>query len=172
MKSRHTSDGRAFSGASIEGGKGRIYGYLGEEIPIAQLNGAIRKNTKDYDFVYKGYTFEVKTKVRKDVKMWYDASVDQSSSHQRPDFYIFVAVIGPRNFHRKSEDFIIDYNYEDSYIMGFIGRDKFFKKARSFNAGDIDPSNGIKYRDGINLVKYQDLIDFNQIKNLKGKNNG
>jgi hypothetical protein len=56
-----------------------------------------------------------------------------------------------------SKDEIINYKYTTAWILGYLHRAEFYGQARHFRAGDIDPSNGIKYRDSIYLVKCTEL---------------
>ncbi len=167
---REIEAGPAYKGASIEGGKGRFYGFLGEEIVHAAMPELKMDNTKDYDFTYKNFTFDVKTKTRKErPEGHYDATVDQSSFHQTPYFYIFVSILAPQNLIKQSAKEIMDFPYTKAWIMGFIPRKMFYEKSRFFNAGDIDPSNKIKYRDSIYLVRYNQLLEIRKlVKALKG----
>lgn len=157
---RDIDAGPAFKGASIEGGKGRFYGFLGEEIALASIPGAVLENTKNYDLKIGSTTFDVKTKTRKDYpKDWYDASVDKSSSHQTPDFYIFMQILAPQNLIRHSAEEIRNFPYQKAWILGFISRKSFYLAPPTFfSAGSTDPSNGIKYRDSIYLLKCNKLL--------------
>jgi hypothetical protein len=157
---RDLDAGPAYKGASIAEGKGRFYGFLGEEIVHATMPGLQQENTKDYDFRFGNFTFDVKTKTRKDMpELWYDATVDKSASHQNPYFYIFVSIMAPQNLIRQNIEEIRNFDYKRAWILGFLPRETFYERARFFNAGDVDPSNGIKYRDGIYLVRINQLKD-------------
>ena len=164
---RDVEAGPAFKGASIEGGKGRFYGFLGEEIVLATIPGTVLENTKNYDLKIGNVTFDVKTKTRKDPpKAWYDASVDKSSSHQTPDFYIFVQILAPQNLIRLSAEEIRNFQYQKAWILGFISRKDFYAAPPTFfTAGSTDPSNGITYRDSIYLLKCGKLSDSNKLVN-------
>jgi hypothetical protein len=159
-KTRDLEAGPAYKNASIQNGKGRFYGFLGEEIVHQSLPGSILAPTKDYDLIYRNFTFDVKTKTRKDPpKPWYDATVDQSATHQNPYFYIFVQILAPQSLIKLSTNEIRNFPYQTGWIIGLIPRTMFYEKARFFQAGDVDPSNGIKYRDSIHLVRCNQLID-------------
>lgn len=157
---RDIEAGPAYRGASIAGGKGRFYGFLGEEIVKQAMPELILDNTKDYDFIWRNFTFDVKTKTRKEPpKSWFDATVDKSAKHQLPDFYIFVQILAPPNLIKQSIQEIRSFHYQKAWILGFMPRGQFYQTARFFNQGDVDPSNGIKYRDSIYLVRCEQLLD-------------
>lgn len=159
-KQRDLEAGPAYKNASIENGKGRFYGFLGEEIVKEYMPGLVQENTKDHDFRFKNFTFDVKTKTRKEApKPYYDATVDQSASHQKPFFYIFVQILAPHLLIKKNAEEIREVPYKTAWILGFMPRTMFYNKARHFTAGQVDPSNGIKYRDSIYLVRCDQLLD-------------
>lgn len=161
---RESDAGDPYKGASIENGKGRFYGFLGEEIVHELMPQLIQENTKDYDFRFKDFTFDVKTKTRKNKpEPYYDATVDKSASHQNTNFYIFVSILAPQNLIQKTHSEIVHFPYTTAWIMGFITRKDFYKNARFFKAGDIDPSNKIKYRDSIHLVRYDQLFEIRKL---------
>lgn len=167
MKARHAEAGNAYKGASIQGGKGRIWGILGEEVVLSALPGAISCNTSDYDIIFRRATLDVKTKTRKDIpELRYDATVDQSAKHQNPNAYMFVSIVAPQSLMKETEQYILNYEYKEAYIMGFLDRQSFYAKARYFNSGDVDPSNGLKYRENIYLVKYDQLMPLSLLFNL------
>lgn len=167
---RDMKAGATFKRASIEGGKGRFYGYLGEEIVKQEIPQFIHCDVKDYDLKFDKYTFDVKTKTRKEApKPWFDATVDESAHHQRPDYYIFVQILAPQNLIKMSKDEIRNYKYTTAWILGYLHRAEFYGQARHFRAGDIDPSNGIKYRDSIYLVKCTELKSAQVLKDKIAK---
>jgi hypothetical protein len=155
---RDQEAGKPFRRASIEGGKGRFYGYLGEEIVKQEIPQFIHCDVKDYDLKFDKYTFDVKTKTRKDSpKPWFDATVDESAHHQRPDYYIFVQILAPQGLIKLPIEEIKNYKYTTAWILGYLHRAEFYDLARFFRAGQTDPSNGITYRDSIYLVKCKQL---------------
>lgn len=160
---RDLAAGGAYRGASIKGGKGRFQGFLGEEIAHAAFEGSVLDPCSDYDLIFVGKTWDVKTKVRKDEPQpYFDATVDQSADHQRSDLLIFVAILGPHLLTDKSIEEIRKYEYTKAWIMGISTREDFYRKARHFKSGEVDPSNGLKYRENVSLVKYSQLTDVNR----------
>lgn len=167
---RDIAAGPAYRGASIKEGKGRYYGFLGEEIVAQTVPTSILENTKNYDLRIGNATFDVKTKTRKDApKPFWDATVDDSANHQRPDHYVFVQILAPQFLIKKSVDEIRNYEYSEAWILGYMPRSEFYEKRRHFNAGDQDPSNGITYRDGISLVSIGQLHDILRLINALKK---
>lgn len=163
-RNRHINEGDPYEGASIEGGKGRFYSFLAEEILVENLLGSVSSPTKNYDVLFGTLKLEVKAKTRKDTpRPNYDATVDKNSEHQRPDFYVFFSILAPQYLSDKEEQFILNYPYETAYLLGYIRRDEFYRKAVSFNQGDRDPSNGLWYRENINLVKISELTPIENI---------
>jgi len=155
---RDQEAGKPFRRASIEGGKGRFYGYLGEEIVKQEIPQFIHCDVKDYDLKFDKYTFDVKTKTRKDSpKPWFDATVDESAHHQRPDYYIFVQILAPQGLIKLPIEEIKNYKYTTAWILGYLHRAEFYDLARFFRAGQTDPSNHVTYRDSIYLVKCNQL---------------
>lgn len=159
---REKEAGAPYKGATIEGGKGRFYGFLGEEVALAAIPGAIQDNSKDHDFKIGGVTFDVKTKTRKDTpKDWYDGTVDQSANHQRPNYYVFVHIVAPQNLNKLPYEQILNFEYKDAWITGYISREKFYSPgyAKYFRSGEIDPSNGLKYRENCYVLSYKRMND-------------
>jgi hypothetical protein len=167
---RDEQAGKPFRRASIEGGKGRFYGYLGEEVVKQEIPQFIHCDVKDYDLKFDKYTFDVKTKTRKDApKPWFDATVDESAHHQRPDYYIFVQILAPQGLIKLPIEEIKSYKYTTAWILGYLHRSEFYSLARYFRAGETDKSNNITYRDSIYLVKCNQLKSANVLKDKISK---
>src|SRR6476469_8296964 len=88
-KLRHLHYGKAFKNHEIEGGKGRIWGSLGEILVGSVIGplGATETLNFDYDLIWNDKTWDIKTKTRKDLPMadW-DAAVNASAMHQKTNY--------------------------------------------------------------------------------------
>lgn len=156
--------GEPFKGASISEGKGRFYGFLGEEIVKHTIPELVHECTKDYDFRFQNVTFDVKTKTRKDApRSNFDATVDGSAFHQQNNVYIFVQILAPQGLIYKDIDSIRSFEYTKAWILGFLPKTMFYEKARYFKAGSVDPTNNLKYRDNIHLVRCDELVDISEL---------
>lgn len=125
---------------SITKGQGNLAGIVGEEIALAVLGGTFANEEKNIDFdliLPDGRTVDVKTK-RTSVKPLphYECSIS-TYYQQQCDLYAFVRV------------------HNDLHVGWFLGvydRDKFYKDCTHFKKGDIDKSNGFKFKaDAYNL---------------------
>jgi len=125
---------------SITRGQGNLAGFVGEEIALAVLGGTVANDEKNVDFdlvLPNGLTVDVKTK-RTSVKPLphYECSIN-TYYEQQCDLYAFVRV------------------HNDMHIGWFLGvydRVAYYKDCTSFKKGDIDKSNGFKFKaDAYNL---------------------
>ena len=111
---------------SITKGEGNAAGFLAE-IVVADLLGAQKKSTKDYDLITKeGKTVDVKTK-RTNVppKSYYECSIAKTSLHQNCDYYVFTRCLPDGTL----------------YILGDFEQDAYFVKARKLEKGQQDGDN-------------------------------
>jgi len=125
---------------SITNGQGNLAGFVGEEIALQVLGGTVANDEKNVDFdlvLPSGLTVDVKTK-RTSVKPLphYECSIN-TYYEQQCDLYAFVRV------------------HNDMHIGWFLGvydRVAYYKDCTSFKKGDIDKSNGFKFKaDAYNL---------------------
>lgn len=112
---------------SILSGRGNLAGFVGELV-VADLTGATRQNTKDYDLITPdGLTIDVKTKRTKfKPEDDFEASIAKTSLHQGCSIYCFVRVL---------------YNLSWAYVCGFYPKERYFEDATYLKKGDYDPSN-------------------------------
>lgn len=132
---------------SITKGAGNIAGYLGELAAQQTIGGKI-VDTRDFDIVTDdGIKWDVKTK-RTTVKPKdnYECSVSQYNTRQECDKYLFVRVMT---------------DYSKAWIIGWLTKDDFFKKANFVPKGTYDPSNKWKAKAACYSVIFTDL---NEIK--------
>ena len=136
---------------SIRKGKGNIVGYLGEEIVAHYMKADIISNDEgtekyNYDLVKDGKKIEVKSKERTvPPKGYYDASVAETSRHQKTDIYVFTS---------------IQCNGGEpvrAWICGQKDAKEYFEQARFYAKGDIDPSNNFEVLTDMHNMPYKDL---------------
>ena len=112
---------------SITKGQGNLAGIVGEYIVHKYLKDSEWQNTYDYDLIENNKKIDVKTKrCSSKPRDNYDCSVAETSLHQGCDEYIFVRILN---------------NLSKAWILGRMGRDAFFKKAKHMKKGQVDKSN-------------------------------
>lgn len=125
---------------SITKGQGNLAGFVGEEIALSVLGGTVANEEKNVDFdlvLPNGLTVDVKTK-RTSVKPLphYECSIN-TYYKQQCDLYAFVRV------------------HNDLHVGWFLGlydRDQFYQDATHCKKGDVDKTNGFKFKaDAYNL---------------------
>ena len=136
---------------SILKGKGNFAGYLGEEIVASYIQAEIISNDEgeekyNHDLTRGGKKIEVKSKRRTvPPRDYYDASVAETSAHQKPDIYIFTSI------QFKGSEPI------KAWICGQKDAREYFAEANFYAKGDIDPSNGWKVSTDCHNLPYKDL---------------
>ncbi len=116
---------------SVTGGKGNIYGALGEIIVHDYYkdkgNEVKHIGNYDYDLLIDRYKIDVKSKVTSvEPKLDYNCCVYSYNTKQKCDFYLFTR---------------IHYSLEVGYILGAIQKDMFYKNA-IFNKKDEYDGHG------------------------------
>ena len=156
-RARQKADALGAINNSIIRGQGNVAGYLGEEAVASYLGADIMSNDEgtqkfNHDLILlDGRRAEVKTKRRtvppcetnENPKRIHDASVADTSRHQKPDLYIFVSLhfgeVIKKN--RKIE------GYKDLKAVWLLGQktlEAYFKLATFWAKGTVDPTNGFK----------------------------
>ena len=131
---------------SILRGGGNAAGYLGEEAVASYINAAIIScndgdDKYNYDIWKNDKRIEVKTKRRTvPPQDFFDVSVAKTSTHQRPDLYIFVS-IEFENYKREG-GIKVYRGIKNIWILGQAEPEDYFARAKVWQAGDVDPSNG------------------------------
>jgi hypothetical protein len=148
---------------SIRGGRGNIYGYLGEEIFHKLYPDAKRINGYDHDFELRRFSnlaepvdvkVDVKTKMTGYVpKPEYEASVTKMPKQQDTHIYYFCRV------HKDTRK---------GWAIGWEYSDCFFKRAYLKEKGDKDPSNGMVCKRTCWNIFHNQLRDPRTILNLMG----
>jgi len=129
---------------SFTGGRGNIYGFLGELSFLEVLEDAEHTNTYDYDITLKnGKTLDVKTKKTTVVPLpSYECSVGSYNTKQSCDMYGFVRV------HK---------DCQTAWILGVMDKEEFFTEATHYNKGDFDPSNNYTVKSSCYSIAIEDL---------------
>jgi hypothetical protein len=138
---------------SIRSGNGNLAGFLGEECVLNAISGSLKSNTYDYDILIGDKRFEVKTKDRTVApRPEYECSIPNYNTKQLADYYIFVSLL------RKNNDYL------KGYVLGYMSKDEYFKKATLLKKGDIDKSNNFTVKADCWNLKINEL---HQIKGNK-----
>ena len=131
---------------SILRGGGNLAGYLGEEAVAAYIGAEIISCNKgddkyNHDLWKNNKRIEVKTKRRTvPPQNFFDVSVAKTSTHQRPDLYIFVS-IEFENMTMENEKRVYR-GIKNIWILGQAEPEDYFARAKIWQAGDVDVSNG------------------------------
>jgi len=137
---------------SITNGQGNLAGFVGEEIALQVLGGTVANDEKNVDFdlvLPNGLTVDVKTK-RTSVKPLphYECSIN-TYYEQQCDLYAFVRV------------------HNDMHIGWFLGvydRVAYYKDCTSFKKGDIDKSNGFKFKSDAYNLRIDQLKEIESVR--------
>jgi len=170
--------GERHKAESICGGKADLAAYFAEEV-IANELGANNISTNygsqkfNFDMFFKGFKFDVKLKRRlfdpiDTNKLIYDASIAETSLHQKTDGYIFMSITFGRSNGKKGKDAVY-YDPKSVWFCGFMGKKNYFKNAKYWKVGDIDPSNGWEVRSSCYNVPYKNLLSFDKLLNIPQK---
>lgn len=143
LKARDKSRKMGSLNKSILRGGGNLAGFIGEFVAQVVMGGKI-ENTFQYDLVLEnGEKVDVKTKQTGfEPKPDYDCSVSSESNVQDCDKYAFVRV---KN------------DLTTAWFLGSITKKDFFKKAKHFKKGEIDPSNNYAVKADCWNLKIKDL---------------
>lgn len=133
---------------SITKGERNTLAFLGEEI-VASVLKASESNTYDYDLIHKDKKIDVKSKnTTVTPKPDYEVSVAELNTKQKCDYYVFTRV---------SDDL------STGWILGYMEKEEYYKKARFLKKGEIDGSNSYEVKsDCWNMF----ISDLKPIKNL------
>ena len=152
LKEAGLRDTGAYGKTSFMNGKGNIPGFLGEYMVMSVLGDKCRlADEYDYDIICsEGRTIDVKTKVTTVVpKPFYEASIAETSLHQKVDEYVFCRV-----FKDKAG------TYTHGWVIGKITKANYFKQAVFLKKNTIDKSNNYKVRASCYNLPYSKLNKF------------
>jgi len=154
-KRREKNAGESYKGSVLDR---RFHGFLAEEIVYAIVPRLLRDNNSDHDFRYEDYTFDVKAKTwPSKPKPYFVHDVLEISQHQKTTFYIFVSIEAPRNICKRSMKRVLNYPYKRAWIMGFMSKKTFLKKAKFCEKGQRDHRRKT-FRFNSYTVRYSQLI--------------
>ena len=135
---------------SITKGQGNIHGFLGEIIVSKFLDIEI-SNTYDYDMIFNNIKIDVKTKrVTTPPKDYYECSVANLNTKQQCDVYVFTRILK---------------DMTQGWILGYLNKEDYFKKATFMKKGEIDPSNNWKVSTDCYNLPINKLNNIKLIKN-------
>lgn len=135
---------------SITKGTGNLAGFLGEIAVQTYLENAIEENTYDYDLIYNNIKIDVKTKRTSVVpRPEYESSVVAYNIRQKTDVYVFTRIFG-----------------DTCYIMGYMPKEEYYKKARYLKKGTRDGDNWFTVKENCYNMFYKDLYRIEQLKEL------
>ncbi len=136
---------------SITKGESNIFGALGEILIFDYYSDAdiVLESTYDYDMIINGYCVDVKTK-KTTVKPQEDylCSISAFNTKQKCDYYFFVRITTDLN---------------SGYLLGYISKDDFYKKAIWKNKGDVDV-NGFVFKDDCYNLEIKYLHEFQRTR--------
>ena len=141
---------------SITEGDGNLAGFIGEAIANSVINGELA-NTYDYDILgTDGVKYDVKTKrCTSAPKPHYECSVAAFNTKQACDVYVFTRVWF---------DISRRPRWRGGYILGYMEKQEFYRRARKLNRGDIDPSNNFVVKADCYNIKISDIKQFGEKK--------
>lgn len=133
---------------SITNGEGNIIGCIGEVV-VSQYFGVPLENTYDYDFVWKGYRMDVKSK-RTSVfpQPHYQCDISTVNNHQECDAYVFAR---------------IDMSKDILYLLGYLPKDDFYNRASYVPKGSVCSTNGLIFKHNNYSVSISELLPLPEI---------
>lgn len=109
----------------------KFIGMLGEIIVLDSVKNAVKCNTYDYDILYCGQTYDIKTITTTKIPNTKTVvRLFKSSLHQKCKYLIFCAITP---------------NYKHGWILGKIEKEKFLKLAVPIKRGTINKKTQKKY---------------------------
>jgi len=136
---------------SITRGEGNLAAFIGERV-AARVTGAHLYRTYEYDLVLgRDIKIDVKTKrtTVDYVKPHYEASIAEYNTRQQCDIYLFTRV----NLMTRSV-----------WLLGWMSKEEYFRKARYLKAGTVDGSNGFVVKANCYNLPYSQLRPIEELK--------
>ena len=125
-KAEHLANKMGRLNNSITKGQGNVHGFLGEIIVSNFLKSELC-NTYDYDIIHNNFKIDVKTKrVNTPPRLTYECSIAALNTKQKCNMYIFTRILN---------------SMKEGWILGYLNKKEYFKKATFLKKGHIDPSN-------------------------------
>jgi len=145
---------------SFTGGKGNIWGFLGEGI-FGKYMGILPDNTYHFDFRIQDHKVDVNHKV--DVKAkhcktepmrHYECSIAKESKFQETDLYVFTRIL---------ED------CSKGWILGYISKKEYFDMATFHTKGEIDIENSFVFKNDCYNLPISCLKPINELKGAENR---
>ena len=134
---------------SIRNGTGNLAGFLGEECVLKCFKNSRRDNDYNHDILYNSKRIEVKTKDRTVVpNPDFQCSIPAYNTKQNADLYVFVSLL------RKNDAYV------KGFLLGYMRKEEYFKKAKLLKKGEIDTSNNFEVKADCWNLKIKDLHSF------------
>lgn len=137
---------------SIIAGKGNLTGFLGELAVHRYLTNSLWEsdNSYDYDIILGKNKIDVKSKWCNGMPTDdYDCSIAAYNTKQKCNTYIFCRV---------SSEIPKDYeNPSKVYILGYVPKEQYFKLAKLWLKGEIDPTNDHLFSADTYNLKIRDI---------------
>jgi len=128
-KAKHLSDKMGKLNNSITKGQGNVHGFLGE-ILVSNFLKSKLCNTYDYDIIHNDLKIDVKTKrVNTPPRNNYECSIAALNTKQKCNIYVFTRILN---------------NMKEGWILGYLNKKEYFRRAVFLKEGHVDPSNNWK----------------------------
>jgi len=156
---------------SICGGAADLAAFVGEEVitdALSAENISTERGTNkfNFDLFFRDWKFDVKLKRRTvDPKPYHDASVAETSLHQKCDGYLFLSMTFGRSNGKSGPDAVY-YDPQSLWFCGFKPKQEYLAQAKHWKKGDVDPSNGWEVLSSCYNVPYKDLFTYDQLLKL------
>ena len=129
---------------SITGSTSHVVGALGELV-VSDLTGALEANNRHYDLLLDGKRIDVKTKrCNTKPRPHYDCTIPAHGTKQDCDSYVFVR---------------IKIDGSKAWILVEIYKRTFYRNAKFYRRGDIDPDNGFVFKADCYNLPIEELND-------------
>lgn len=138
---------------SITDGKGSTAGFVGKHMVAYYLGitEGLQFKTYNYDMVKNGKRIQVKTKRCTSPPFpSYECSISDYNPDQICDYYVFVRVLN---------------NMREGWILGYMPRDEYFKRAKTYEKGDYDSENGFIFKCRTYNLPISELYDIRDLAN-------
>lgn len=142
---------------SIRSNAGMLVGFVGE-LMVANFLEVDLQNTYDYDLIYHGVKFDVKTKEvgkapgsNSTPKPYYECSVSAYNTTQGCDVYVFTRV---------------DLKKQVGWILGWMDKARYFERATFRRKGELDRSNNKTFDCDCYQMEIGKLFQLDSVKKL------
>ena len=122
---------------SVMNGERNTVAFLGEQIFLKGIGGEY-KGLYDYDILYDGKRYEIKSKERYNPpQLGYDCTVFAYNTIQETDYYAFTSILK---------------DYSKGWIVGYVLKEEFYKKAMFKPKGSLFENQLVAKGDAYQLL--------------------